>query len=143
MLSFAELLHSICGRLARRLLLPLLAFTFFLVWWCGLFALVVVIVASGDASAFGVAEPWIFTRTVTASFHVSRVCDVSLLERQSALVSIAAWLNSARRYFTAIPSLERRQFFVLLRVGYPLKGLRRRYKPHVGPEKSGGFVMNP
>lgn len=108
------------------------AFTFFT--WCGLFALVDVTVAAGHASSLGVAEPRVLSWAFVASFHVPRVGDVSLSERQSAFVSIEARPDSTCCRFAAVPGLESVQLFVFLRVGDPLQRLCCCNEPHIGPE---------
>lgn len=94
------------------------AFTFFT--WCGLFALVDVTVAAGHATSLGVAKPWVLSGTFMASFHVPGVGNVSLFKRQSAFVSIDAWLDGSCCRFAAVPCLKSVQLFVFLRVGDPL-----------------------
>lgn len=126
------LLHSTCGYCSG--LLCAFAFTFFI--GRRLFALINITVTSSNTCAFGITKPWVFVWALSTSFHVSGVSNVSCLERQSAFVSIAAWLLCGCSYLPTVPSFKCRQLLVFLRVGNPLECLCCCDKPNVRPEKN-------
>lgn len=113
-------------------LFSVFAFTFFV--WNRLFALIDVIVATSNAGALGISEPWVLVGTFSAGFHISCIGDVSCFERQSAFVANVTWFLRTRCFHATIPGFECVQLFVFLRISDPLQCLCCRYKPNIGPE---------
>lgn len=99
------------------------------------FAIENVVVFVHDASAFGVSQPRILLRTISACFHIAGVGDVGILcfERQCALVWNITWFLYIR-CLLAVPWFIIRKLFQWFWICDPLQCLCCGDKPNIWPK---------